>query len=115
MTLEEKAKESAEQNGYGLGCSIPQTECYVKGYIAGTKENGIVWHDLFHPQNVFSDEYITPTFVEYVRKLEQQIEKMKCCDNCKHYRWSNGDDWCDDHYGQPMYDEECKGKWELKE
>ena len=46
MTLEEKAEESAEQNGYGLGCSIPQTECYVKGYVAGAKENGVVWHDL---------------------------------------------------------------------
>ena len=38
-----------------------------------------VEHDLFHPQNVFSDEYITPTFVEYVRKLEVQIEYMKAC------------------------------------
>ena len=43
-----------------------------------------VEHDLFHAQNVFNDEYITPTFIEYVQKLEkenavleQQIEKMK--------------------------------------
>lgn len=31
-----------------------------------------VEHDLFHAQNVFSDEYITPTFVEYVQKLEKE-------------------------------------------
>lgn len=44
-----------------------------------------VEHDLFHAQNVFSDEYITPTFVEYVQNLEkenvelkEQVEKMKC-------------------------------------
>ena len=36
-----------------------------------------VEHDLFHPQNVYSDEYITPTFIEYVRKLEQTIEQLK--------------------------------------
>lgn len=49
-----------------------------------------VEHDLFHAQNVFNDEYIKPTFIEYVQKLEkeneelkQQIEKMKCCGNCK--------------------------------
>ena len=47
-------------------------------------------------------------------QLKEQIEKMKNCLNCEHYHWSNGDDWCDDHYGQPMYDEECKGKWKLK-
>lgn len=49
-----------------------------------------------------------------IKELEQQIEKMKCCQNCDHYRWSNGDDWCNVHLGQPMYDEECKGKWKLR-
>lgn len=49
-----------------------------------------------------------------IEELEAQIEEMKCCQNCDHYRWSNGDDWCNDHYGQPTYDEECKGKWELR-
>lgn len=51
-----------------------------------------VEHDLFHAQNVFNDEYITPTFVEYVQKLEkenaelkEQVEKMKCCENCGWY------------------------------
>ena len=45
-----------------------------------------VEHDLFHAQNIFNDEYIKPTFIEYVQKLEAQIEKMKCCNNCKHSR-----------------------------
>lgn len=36
-----------------------------------------VEHDLFHAQNVFSDEYITPTFVEYVQKLEKENEELK--------------------------------------
>ena len=36
-----------------------------------------VEHDLFHPQNIYSDEYITPTFVEYVRKLEKENAELK--------------------------------------
>ena len=45
-----------------------------------------VEHNLFHAQNVFNDEYITPTFVEYVQKLEKEnavlerrIERAKEC------------------------------------
>ena len=36
-----------------------------------------VEHDLFHAQNVFSDEYITPTFVEYVQELEEANTELK--------------------------------------
>ena len=36
-----------------------------------------VEHDLFHPQNIYSDEYITPTFVEYVQKLEKENAELK--------------------------------------
>ena len=35
-----------------------------------------VEHDLFHPQNVYSEEYITPTFVGYVRKLEEENAEL---------------------------------------
>ena len=35
-----------------------------------------VEHDLFHLQNVYSEEYITPTFIEYVRKLEKENEHL---------------------------------------
>ena len=42
-----------------------------------------VEHDLFHPQNIYSDEYITPTFVEYVQKLEKEIERITVAyNNC---------------------------------
>ena len=36
-----------------------------------------VEHNLFHPQNIYSDEYITPTFVEYVQKLEKENAELK--------------------------------------
>ena len=36
-----------------------------------------VEHDLFHAQNVFSDEYITPTFIEYVQELEKENAELR--------------------------------------
>ncbi len=36
-----------------------------------------VEHDLFHAQNVFNDEYIKPTFVEYVQKIETENAYLK--------------------------------------
>lgn len=36
-----------------------------------------VEHNLFHAQNVFNDEYITPTFVEYVQELEKENAELK--------------------------------------
>ena len=34
-------------------------------------------HDLFHAENVFNDEYIKPTFIEYVQKLEKENAELK--------------------------------------
>lgn len=90
MTLEEKAEKYATESGYTKGS--PDFWIVAQAYIAGVKE-----------------------LEEENRQLKEQIEKMKCCANCDHYRWSNGEDWCNDHYGQPVYDEECKGKWKLRE
>ena len=36
-----------------------------------------VEHDLFHAQNVFNDEYIKPTFIEYVQKLEKENAELR--------------------------------------
>lgn len=47
--------------------------------------------------------------IEY---LEKQIEKMKCCENCKHHRWTYGDLDCGLKYS--CYDTNYD-KWELAE
>ena len=82
-----------------------------------------VEHDLFHAQNVFNDEYITPTFVEYVRQLEAQIEKMKCPQNCKNgsvYNWSDSSICMDCEKVRVLHEDNwqeiCKGckYWELR-
>ena len=36
-----------------------------------------VEHGLFHAQNVFNDEYIKPTFIEYVQNLEKENAELK--------------------------------------
>lgn len=46
-----------------------------------------VEHDLFHAQNVFNNEYITPTFVEYVQKLEKENLKVKQACHKWFMRW----------------------------
>ena len=43
MTIEEKAENSCRKNRQSYWNS---TEHYIQGYIAGAKENGVVWHDL---------------------------------------------------------------------
>lgn len=40
-----------------------------------------VEHDLFHAQNVFNDEYIKPTFIEYVQELEKGNVELKARPN----------------------------------
>ena len=52
---------------------------------------------------------------EYIKSLEQQIEKMKCCGNCKYYT-PRGEKHCSrpnlDCYG--LLTGVAKNKWELK-
>lgn len=36
-----------------------------------------VEHGLFHAQNIFNDEYIKPTFIEYVQKLEKEVTRLR--------------------------------------
>lgn len=50
-----------------------------------------VEHDLFHAQNVFNDEYIKPTFIEYVQKLEKENASLK--DALEGYKQNAK--WCD--------------------
>ena len=44
------------------------------------------------------------------KQQSEQIEKMKCCENCEHWHWSNGDSWCDIPFNCKDYD-----GWELTE
>jgi hypothetical protein len=47
-----------------------------------------------------------------ITELETQIEKMKCCSNCKHY--AKNYELCCYSLGDEDYD--CRGrKWEMKE
>ena len=50
-----------------------------------------VEHDLFHAQNIFNDEYIKPTFIEYVQKLEQENAELEA--EVKEWK-DKADLWC---------------------
>ena len=46
---------------------------------------------------------------EELNKLQAQIEKMKCCENCKHHYWAGGADLC-----CRFRENECKDKIKLE-
>lgn len=93
-----------------------ELQAQAKDYAMSRKLNLSEPTDITHVIGLLENAYIAGAEPREKRiaELEVQIEEMKCCGNCDHYRWSNGDDWCNDHYGQPTYDEECKGKWKLR-
>lgn len=70
-------------------------DCFVSGYLKGAlpREKRI---EKLEKENA---------------ELEQQIEKMKCCENCKYYNPDYDDELCKD-----CFDKEWKmTNWELKE
>ena len=56
--------------------------------------------------------YFSNSFRKKISELKEQIEKMKCCENCKHYYNQNGDTWC-----ELPKDVDCTDfdNWELEE
>lgn len=69
-------------------------ECYKKGMeYQGIKELAIENDNL----------------IKQVKTLKAQIEKMKCCENCKHHYWAGGADLC-----CRLRENECKDKIKLE-
>jgi len=104
--LEKEAEESAKQN-----CSMPinwneidvaERAGYVKGYIAGTesREKQIQ----IDAEQIIALQKDKGELTDRVTELEAQIEKMKCCYNCKHSRTEYEHCRTDKHE-----------KWEIKE
>ena len=58
--------------------------------------------------NIYFDHILA-----YISYLEAQIEKMKCCGNCKHENDSNTDYYCEDC--KRFAGETNIEKWELAE
>lgn len=67
MTTKEKARKLAEENGYGLDCTVPQTECYVEGYIARVKEEN---------SDPFGNVYVSDLQSEN-KEFRKQLEQAK--------------------------------------
>ena len=53
---------------------------------------------------------------ERIEELEQQIEKMKCCENCQHFKNEEDVEYCWNCERQQDNDDEIiKDEWEIKE
>lgn len=54
-------------------------------------------------------EAIGKIALAYIIDLEQQVDKLKCCENCKHHYWAGGADLC-----CRLRENECKDKIKLE-
>ena len=48
-----------------------------------------------------------------IKELEQQIEKMKCCENCIHHTYWGDEVKCNLSYDEQFRCAKDKSKWEL--
>lgn len=100
MTKEELKKEAQEQ----VNCCTPlYPECFIQGYLAGAepRENKIA--DI----KANCDLAIEGRDIK-IKELEQQIEKMKCCHNCKNCAYAGFEIIC------RTYDCINQSRWEIK-
>jgi hypothetical protein len=75
------------------------------------KENGRLKHEVDEAEKQRDDFYFEN------EQLKQQIEKMKCCDNCKYSDFTeSGFLYCTTHVDDCMIGNPCEyNKWELVE
>ena len=59
--------------------------------------------------------YSSCDFAEKNKKLETQIEKMKCCENCRHHSFWGDELKCNLDYDTGFECLKTKSNWELKE
>ena len=82
-------------------------QAYLQGRAELEKENKVL------TQNLEDTEIINNTLEKENAELKEQIEKMKCCENCKHHR-----SWvilgCDLMYDIETECLKTKNKWELR-
>ena len=115
MTREEIVKEAQEQVNY---CTPLYPECFIQGYLAGAEPRENKMADIkancdfaIEGRDIKIDELEEKNSQMFntIALQEQQIEKMKCCENCK-YKDCNKTS----QYQTCWY---CKNKdtWELKE
>lgn len=99
MTKEELEKEAIAKYKTGSYPQLhPDIYAFIHGYLAGAESRE-----------------------KRIKELEAQIEKMKCCGNCKHYKPvvtinESISNMCEDYYdgcNNNIY--EPYNKWELKE
>lgn len=84
MTLEEKAKEYCEEYFDEFRMTVGDME---NAYIAGTTENGIIWHDLRKNPD------------DLPKRLKTVWVKTEYDDYCEGYWWPERNRWQDSDMG----------------
>lgn len=106
MTIEEKAEAYKQSLHPYVSCSERQAECgkigYIKGYMDCLEEN----KELKERCDRKSKALV---------KLLEENEKLKCCQNCKHWEESCEYKKCKYRYLPVYRDEMNDNHWELAE
>lgn len=124
MTEEEYFRKNYPDSCYGDRLLSPYWDFFQDGVEFGERQSEKKIEELKLELTVEKDLLQEETNLhlhaeEYIKSLEQQIEKMKCCSNCKNegdykepYRYGTG--WCNICKRHKV----AKGnfdKWEIKE
>ena len=105
-----KKYDKGKKVKYLKDCEIAEYESYIAGATEATKELQEENERLKSKEYFVGDK--NRQNMELQQKLEakeKQIEKMKCCGNCKHHRYDYGELEC------VTKGCENKSKWELAE
>lgn len=104
MTLEEKFAEMFPEYVAGSVFLSPYWDLFEAGAEIATEE---MQEDLKHKKIAIQNRKAR------IKDLEKQIEKMKCCGNCKYQVWDECGESCD-YKGVSGVSGDCD-KWEIKE
>ena len=111
MTRQEIIKEAEEQVNY---CTPLYPESFIQGYVAGAESREKQIAELERKLEQTEKDLIDYQFnYPKIKDLEKQIEKMKCCGNCKH-RYFIGDE-LECHLLDNGINCDNEDKWEIKE
>lgn len=96
MTLEEKKAKAYAENKWQTDV---MREASFDGYLAGSKENGVVWHNLKeNPDDLPKDHYIKQAYNQfdgYVRAWYNEEKDEWISENGLKYWHGSIEQWCE--------------------
>jgi hypothetical protein len=115
--LEKRADEYADKRA--RASNMPKSS-FVIPLLKVAYKTGATQETALLSQHIIDLQKDKGNLTDRVRELEQQIEKMKCCENCKYNSYWGNELHCNYGLKEALQEDklvECKNmdKWEIKE